>query len=233
MLGAMTHKGASSMHIGLIGGIGPAATEFYYRNLVKKHADAGRTMELTIVHADTGEMISNFQKGAPGAQAKTFLRFAKRLQVAGCDAIAVTSMAGHFCIQELIRMSPLPVLNAIPAIDDYFSRHSIKRVGLLGTNGVMNSRFYGGVTSAELLLPEDVEGVSEAYFDIARAGACTDDQRAFFFGEGRKLVDQGADAVMLAGTDLCLAFDRHDPGYPVLDSALIHVDAIFEASTKG
>jgi aspartate racemase len=35
------------MHIGLIGGIGPAATEFYYRHLVRAHASAGRWMELT------------------------------------------------------------------------------------------------------------------------------------------------------------------------------------------
>jgi aspartate racemase len=33
------------MHIGLIGGIGPAATEFYYRRLVRAFAAAGRKLE--------------------------------------------------------------------------------------------------------------------------------------------------------------------------------------------
>jgi len=28
------------MHVGLIGGIGPAATEFYYRHLARAHAQA-------------------------------------------------------------------------------------------------------------------------------------------------------------------------------------------------
>ena len=32
------------MHIGLIGGIGPAATEFYYRHLVRRHEAEGRPM---------------------------------------------------------------------------------------------------------------------------------------------------------------------------------------------
>ena len=45
------------MHIGLIGGIGPAATEFYYRNLVRAHAAANRAMELTIVHADMRDLF--------------------------------------------------------------------------------------------------------------------------------------------------------------------------------
>lgn len=221
-------------HIGLIGGIGPAATEFYYRNLVKKHVDTGTKMELTIVHADTVELIANFQKGANVVQAQVFLRFVERLQAAGCDAVAVTSMAGHFCIEELIAVSPLPVLNAIPVINDHFARHGISCVGLLGSGGVMASKLYGGITSADVRVPADgiFDRVNDEYFAIARAGACTEGQREFFFSEGRKLIDGGADAVMLAGTDLCLAYDGFCPGYPVLDSALIHVDAIFEAQVS-
>ena len=39
------------MHIGLIGGIGPAATEYYYRGLIERHTRANTPLELTIVHA--------------------------------------------------------------------------------------------------------------------------------------------------------------------------------------
>jgi hypothetical protein len=35
----------------------------------------------------------------------------------GAEAVAVTSMGGHFCIRELEAISPLPILNAIPAVD--------------------------------------------------------------------------------------------------------------------
>jgi aspartate/glutamate racemase len=44
------------MHIGLIGGIGPAATDYYYRGLLQLHADAGRPLDLTIVHARYGRI---------------------------------------------------------------------------------------------------------------------------------------------------------------------------------
>ena len=63
------------MHIGLIGGIGPAATEFYYRNLVKVHKNAGKMMELTIMHADTETLIGNMMRGANGTQAEIFARY--------------------------------------------------------------------------------------------------------------------------------------------------------------
>jgi aspartate racemase len=37
-----------AMHLGLIGGIGPAAAEHYYRGLVDRHARADTPLELTI-----------------------------------------------------------------------------------------------------------------------------------------------------------------------------------------
>ena len=47
------------MHIGLIGGIGPAATEFYYRGLTDRHARAGTRLELTISNAEVRDLAQN------------------------------------------------------------------------------------------------------------------------------------------------------------------------------
>jgi len=40
----------------------------------------------------------------------------QRLQDAGAEAVGVTSIAGHFCINELEMLSPLPIINAIPEL---------------------------------------------------------------------------------------------------------------------
>ena len=45
------------MQIGLIGGIGPAATDFYYRRLIRVFAQKKSSLELTIVHADTPTLL--------------------------------------------------------------------------------------------------------------------------------------------------------------------------------
>ncbi len=39
-------------------------------------------------------------------------------------------------------------------------------------------------------------------------------------------------AVMLANTQLCLAFYGFEPGFPVVDAALVHVDALYAASVS-
>ena len=104
------------MHIGLIVGIGPAATAFYYQNMVRIHGEADQKMELTIVHATSRDLIQNIADHAPGKQARIFLGLVQRLQDAGAEAGGVTSIAGHFCINELEMLSPLPIINAIPEL---------------------------------------------------------------------------------------------------------------------
>lgn len=223
------------MHIGLIGGIGPAATEFYYRGLVDAYASVDRVLDLTIVHADSKQMVANLIAGAAEAQANLFLPLVKRLEAAGADAVVVTSMGGHFCVKELIAISPLPVLNAIPMLNDGFAARGLNRVGLLGTRLVMESHIYGGVPSVECVIPqgEDIGLVHDDYVAMATAARVTEAQRATFFRVGRQLcTDQGAEAVVLVGTDLFLAFQGQDCGFPVIDAAEVHIEAVFQKSIE-
>jgi len=66
---------------------------------------------------------------------------------------------------------------------------------------------------------------------MANIGHVTEAQRRVFFEEGRKLCQRGAEAVMLGGTDLFLAFQGQDCGFPVIDCAEIHIEAIYRRST--
>ncbi len=223
------------MHIGLIGGIGPAATEFYYRGLVNAYAAAERIMELTIVHSDARQLVANLSAANPEAQAAVFLPLVERLKAAAADAVAVTSMGGHFCIEELEAISPLPVLNAIPELDTFFVERGVKRIGLLGTSTVMQSSVYGGVPSVTCVLPagDDLANVHDAYVAMATAARVTKAQRHTFFRVGRDLCrEQGAEAVLLGGTDLFLAFDGQECGFPIIDAAQVHIAAIFRRSLE-
>jgi aspartate racemase len=220
------------MHIGLIGGIGPAATEFYYRGLIDRHAASGTTLDLTIAHADVREMTRNLANRDPQRQAETFAALIQRLASAGAQAAAVTSMGGHFCIRELEPISPLPLLNALPAVDAAIRQRRSKTVGIIGTRMVMETRLYGAIASAMVIVPEgdEFEAVQENYGAMATVGRVTDAQRRVFFSAGKRLHDRGAEVVLLGGTDLFLAFQGQDCGFPVLDLADVHVEAIYQRS---
>ena len=217
------------MHIGLIGGIGPAATEFYYRGLIDRHANSNTALDLTIVHADVRQMARNLANRDARKQADTFAPLIRRLAAAGADAAAVTSMGGHFCIRELEAMSPLPLLNALPEVDAAIGRRKLKTVGILGTRMVMETRLYGAISAATVVVPQGaaLAEVHKNYAEMATAGRVSEAQRRFFFEVGATLHrDQGAEVVLLGGTDLFLAFANADCGFPVLDCAQVHVDAL-------
>ena len=52
-----------------------------------------------------------------------------------------------------------------------------------------------------------------------------------FIDAGRRMIAAGAEAIVLAGTDLNLAFDGQDPGYPVIDALDVHVDLLADVAT--
>src|ERR1700733_5644748 len=104
------------MHIGLIGGIGPAATDFYYRRLISTFASKQATLDLTIVHADTPTLLGNLASNNSAAQVAIYMRLTDRLAAAGAECVVVTSIAGHFCISDFKSMSPLPVIDMISEV---------------------------------------------------------------------------------------------------------------------
>jgi aspartate racemase len=97
----------------------------------------------------------------------------------------------------------------------------------------MKTRLYGGIRSASVVIPEAdaLERAHQAYIAMALSGCVTEEARAELFSIGEGLCrEQSAEVVLLAGTDLFLAFDGRACGFPVLDCADIHIDALHRAS---
>lgn len=213
------------MHIGLIGGIGVAATVVYYQRLTAAAAARGVSrLDLTIVHGEIHELIRNNLADRKVEQAQAFLPLVTRLKDAGCDCAALSSLGAHFCFDELAALSPLPLVSAVTPLDAYFVGQGIKRVGLLGTRVVMRTRLYGQLARTEALaLDDEIEILGQAYQDVAVAGTCSAAQQELFLDAGRRMIAAGADAIVLAGTDLNLAFDGQNPGYRVVDALDVHV----------
>jgi aspartate racemase len=227
---------ATYMHIGLIVGIGPAATDYYYRYLISAAARAGKDLELTMAHADTPTLLRNQANGNVQAQVDIYLRLTERLQRAGIDQMAVTSIAGHFCINAFKEVSPVPVIDLLDVIRFEVKRRGLKRVGLIGTRVVMESRFYGVLDGVEVIAPvNDLMEVHEAYVAMASAGVATPAHREVFLRAGMSLTNTyGCESIMLAGTDLALVFGTVvNPGFDILDCAEAHAAAIAHAAMTG
>ncbi|MEP1766376.1 MAG: aspartate/glutamate racemase family protein [Sulfitobacter sp.] len=219
------------MHLGLIGGIGPASTVVYYQKLSAAMRAAGQPLELTLVNADANVLVKNNLADDRHAQARIYAGLIDRLKAAGADCAAITSLGGHFCTDETVPLSSLPLISGVAPLDDYFSAKGIGTVGLLGTAVVMRTKLYGQLTKTKSIAPQDIDAVGQNYLDMALSGSCSDAQRTAFFAQGKQLMEDGAEAVVLAGTDLNLAFDGREVGYPVIDALDIHIDLLVRLCT--
>ena len=217
------------MHIGLIGGIGPAATDYYYRRLIAAFATRGVPLDLTIVHADTPTLLSHLATDDVSAQVAIYVRLTKRLAAAGAGCVVVTSIAGHFCIEAFKAVSPLPVIDLIDQVETEIAARGLRRIGVLGTRTVMETGVYGRIKAAELLPPigDDLDAVHAAYVAMAAAGTVTDAQRAVFVAASPRLMAEGgAEGILLGGTDLALVFSEGKTDFPIIDCAALHADAV-------
>lgn len=216
------------MHIGLIGGIGVAATLVYYQRLTATMQAKEKRLHLTISHGDIQALIANNLADRREPQAEIFARQVDQLRAAGAEVAALTSLGAHFCFDELKALSSLPLVSGVAPLDSYFVAQGLRRVGLLGTRVVMRTRLYGQLKRTEAVaLDDDIETLGQTYLDVAVAGACLPSQRQVFLDAGRRMVEeQGAEVIVLAGTDLNLAFDGQDPGYRVIDALDVHVELL-------
>lgn len=217
------------MHVGMIVGIGPAATDYYYRHLITTMAREGRDLELTMAHADTPTLLRHQMENNQAAQVAIYLRLADRLQRCGVERMAVTSIAGHFCIEEFKKVSPIPVIDLLETVNAEVQRQGLKKVGLLGTRVVMESRFYGALKGVEVIPPpHNLTAVHDAYVSMASLGMATEQHREVFMQAAKTMTQEfGCESVLMAGTDLALVFNnKSDPGFPVFDCALVHAAAI-------
>jgi aspartate racemase len=219
------------VHIGLIGGIGLGATEFYHRRLVTSFAARNAPLHLTIAHADVTTETANLLCDDRAGQAAIFAEHTRQLAAAGAKCVAIPSVAGHFCIKEFEALSSLPPVNLLDAVAAHMAGRGLHRIGVLGTRTVMASRFYGRLPLVEIIPPDgsDLDDVHDAYISIALTGEVGANQRALFDNIGRRLTtEHRCEAIMLGGTDLSLVYKTEAPPFPFVHCAAIHVDSIVQ-----
>lgn len=219
------------MHVGLITGLGPAATVAYYRHLTGVAAERGQRLDLTMVEANIRDVLANSLADRAQEQAEIFAGLLHRLKAAGAECASITAIGPHFCWAETRALSPLPLVSAITPLDRFCAGRGLGSVGLLGTGRAMATALFGQMVRTRVIVPDALDEVGRAYQDMAVQGRCDAATRDLLFAAGRRMMDRGAEAIALAGTDLLLAFDGRDPGYPVIDALKVHADVLADLAT--
>lgn len=214
--------------IGLVGGLGIGAGIHYYRELAAAHERQGKPLELILVHAQMARVFKHASAGDLTGLAEYLAGILATLEAGGATVAAIPAVTPHICIDQLRRLVSLPIVSLLDAVAAEVRARDLKRVALFGTRFVIESDFFGRLEGVEAIRPtaDEITFINDTYVTIAGSGEATPDQHAALTAIARRLCDAGADAVLLAGTDLSLLFNERNTNFPNLDCARVHIQAI-------
>jgi aspartate racemase len=222
--------------IGLVGGLGVGAAIHYYSKLAEAHKRQGVLLDLVMAHAETSEGLRLISAGDRVGLAAYLAGFLRRLAAAGAEFAVIPAVTPHYCIDELRPLSPLPILSIFDPLIEHLSGRSIRKVAVFGTRFVMQSDLFGKVSGVEFVRPhpEELEEIHRLYWALVESGQPNDEARCQLTAMAQTLMSRdGAEAILLAGTDLALIFNESNTQFPAIDCAALHIDAIVEAALRG
>lgn len=221
--------------IGLVGGLGVGAAVHYYRELAAAHDRIGRPLELAMVHAQMSRVFEHASAGDRQGLAHYLAGVLSRLQSAGATVGVIPALTPHLAIDELIPISPVPLVSLIDAVNMEIASRGLRRVALLGTRFVVDSDLFGKLRGVEVVRPnpDDISFIHDTYTQLAREGSVTEAKRSRLVEVAQSLCARGADAILLAGTDLSLTFNEANTPFPYVDCARSHIDAIVRTVNDG
>lgn len=132
--------------LGILGGMGPEATHFFYKKIVQKTpAVCDQEHIPTFIYSnsqipDRGPCIlqENFDSIVPELQ-----RSAKIIEKAGADVIMMPCNTVHYFIDSIRKSVNIPVWNMIEETAQWISeKTSLKFIGILGTTSTVKSGMY-------------------------------------------------------------------------------------------
>jgi aspartate racemase len=218
---------------GIVGGIGPESTVEYYRlaiALCRERAPGGSAPPILINSIDLDRMLGMIGENRLLEVTNYLLGEIERLARAGADFGALAANTPHVVFGALEERTPIPLVSLVDAACRAVVAQRLRRVGLFGTRFTMQAAFYpealarSGI-AAVLPSPEEQDFIHGIYIGELVKGVFRPETRARLHAiAGRLRDDEGADGVILAGTELPLILrDEAEAGLPLIDTTRAHV----------
>lgn len=227
--------------IGLIGGMSWESTIPYYRHInetIKHHLGGLHSAKVVLFSVDFQEIERLQMKGDWDAAGELLSHAAQRLEAAGADFIVICTNTMHKVYSQIASAVSIPLCHIADATAGVIQQQGIQRVGLLGTRFTMEQDFYKGRLSEQhhiqVVVPDeaDRELVHQVIYQELCLGKINDESRKAFSQIMQRLVDNGAQGIILGCTEIGLLVSDRDATVPLYDTAKIHAVQAAEISLK-
>ena len=224
--------------LGVLGGMGPQATQVFYQ-FVLDRTDAARDQDHlpAVILSDTGipDRTAAILSGDTEGLYQRLLADARTLADCGCTALAIPCNTSHYFADRLQGEIGVPIIHMLRETAKLLAAQGKKRPGILGTDGTIRTGLYhkefsaAGIQSV-IPTPEAQGLVMSLIYDDVKAGRDGDPQK--FAAIHEDLLSQGCDCGVLACTELSVFADRHHLPPFYTDAMAVLAERAVEACHK-
>jgi aspartate racemase len=220
--------------IGLIGGMSWESSAQYYRIInesVRRRLGGVHSARCLMFSVDFGEIEKLQHAGDWELLTGQMIDAARRLERGGADFFLLCTNTMHKVAQPVAASVSIPLLHIADPTAQQIQAAGITRVGLLGTAFTMEQGFYKDRLrdrfGLDVLVPEeaDRQHVHRVIYEELVAGIISPGSRTAYREIIARLVDRGAEAIILGCTEIMLLVAATDSAVPLFDTTNIHAQA--------
>lgn len=227
--------------IGLIGGMSWESTMEYYRLInesVKEKLGGLHSAKCVLYSVDFAEVEELQRRGQWVEAAQLLVGAAQNVEKAGADLVLICTNTMHKLADTVQAGIGIPLLHIADATAKKVRQAGIRRVGLLGTRFTMEEDFYRrrltGQFGLEVIIPdtEDRETMHRIIYEETCARTIRPESKAQVADIMSRLVEIGAEGIILGCTELGLLLNAGDSHVPLFDTTRVHALAAVELALK-
>jgi len=227
--------------IGLIGGVSWHSTVDYYRYIneaVAERLGDAHSAKLVLYSLDLGEIRELHAQGRERDVERILVSAARALEAAGAGLGLICANTLHRYYDAVTAAVDMPFIHIADATAEAARAAGVSRVGLLGTRMTMEEPFYRERLAGhgiEVLVPppEERAELDRIIFEELVRGRFTEEARRRVAGIAERLVERGAEGIVLGCTELPILLRGVDLGVPVFDTTRLHALKAVEEAFSG
>lgn len=227
--------------IGLIGGMSWESSLEYYRiiNEQVKEKLGGHHSAKSLMYSLDFDLIEKLQQQEKWDELTSIMiKAAQGLEEGGADFVLICTNTMHKMAENVQDNINIPLLHIADTTAERIKEKDLKKIGLLGTNFTMEEDFYKGRLTnkhgLEIIVPkkEDRQIIHQIIYQELCLGQIKPSSKDQYIEIINKLVDSGAEAVILGCTEIPLLVQQEDVNIPLFDTTSIHADTAVEFALK-
>lgn len=212
--------------LGIIGGMGPAATIDLYKKIVEQ-TPAEKDQDHIHVIIDSYPQIedrTSYILHGGKSPAPKLIESAKRLEAAGADALIMPCNTAHYFAKNIEKAVYIPLIHIVKCSAEAIKKKYpyVRKIGLIATTGTIKAGVYGDILKnydlETITLNEELENnIMDCIYKGVKAGKTEEYSKLF-----QKCVDDiaslGAELLIAGCTEIPLLMPYIKTNLPVIDA---------------